>query len=52
MYEKPRFRLEKKVLAENGMQSEIRENAVALLYDRPPFIISMRKVDFLLCLSV
>ena len=27
-----------KVLAENGMQSEIRENAFAVLNDRPPFI--------------
>ena len=26
------------VLAENGMESEVRENASAILNDRPPFI--------------
>jgi hypothetical protein len=28
----------KKILAENGMESEVRENASAILNDRPPFI--------------
>ena len=29
---------EKKILAENGLESEVRENASAILNDRPPFI--------------